>query len=281
MDNDNRKEKLIGLLGTLLVHGVLLLLMWILFIRASEPQAESGVPVLLGTEMLAQGEGDRYKMTEVDILPKPKEISAAPEKNISQVGEEIISQDMEETVSIEQKKKEPPKKETTPKRPVDTPVESPKEKTEAELRAEAERAAAERAAKSIAGAFGKGSDMANRGEAEAKTGIQGSNEGNSETGKLMETGGNGPQLNLNGRSPIGKLPLPVYNVQEEAMVEVAIDVAPNGKVIRASVRRTNTGNAILRKAAEDAARKTTFNAIDGIDGVDFQSGSITYYFKLK
>ena len=105
MDNDNRKEKLIGLLGTLLVHGVLLLLMWFLFIRASEPQVESGVPVLLGTEMLAQGEGDRYKMTEVDILPSAEKISAPPEKNISQVGEEIISQDMEETVSIEQKKK--------------------------------------------------------------------------------------------------------------------------------------------------------------------------------
>ena len=278
MDNDNRKEKLIGLLGTLLVHGVLLLLMWILFIRASEPQAESGVPVLLGTEMLAQGEGDRYKMTEVDILPKPKEISAAPEKNISQVGEEIISQDMEETVSIEQKKKETPKKETPPKRPVDTPVESPKEKTEAELRAEAERAAAERAAKSIAGAFGKGSDMANRGEAEAKTGIQGSNEGNSETGKPTGESGYGT-FDLGGRGLVGELPKPDYRVADEGRVVVTILVNSSGRVVSADIhRRTNTVNPALRKAALDAARKARFNAVGGVNN---QSGTITYYFKLK
>jgi len=278
MDNDNRKEKLIGLLGTLLVHGVLLLLMWFLFIRASEPQVESGVPVLLGTEMLAQGEGDRYKMTEVDILPSAEKISAAPEKNISQVGEEIISQDMEETVSIEQKKKETQKLETTPKRPVDTPVESPKEKTEAELRAEAERAAAERAAKSIAGAFGKGSDMANRGEAEAKTGIQGSNEGNSETGKPAGESGYGT-FDLGGRGLVGDLPKPDYRVADEGRVVVTSLVNPSGRVVSADIhRRTNTVNPALRKAALDAARKARFNTADGVNN---QSGTITYYFKLK
>lgn len=278
MDNDNRKEKLIGLLGTLLVHGVLLLLLWFFFIRASVPQAESGVPVLLGADLMAQGDGDRYKMTEVDILPEPKEISAVPKKNISQVGEEIISQELEETVAIEQKKNETKATEVAPEKPVDTPVEKPKEKTEAELRAEAEKAAAEAAARSIAGAFGKGSSMENRGDATTGTGVQGFIEGNSETGKASGSGGYGPQLELRGRSPIGELPLPEYKVQVEGMVEVAIDVAPDGKVIRASVMRANTSNSVLRKAAEEAARKARFNAVNGVDN---QSGSITYYFRLK
>ena len=279
MDNDNRKEKLIGLLGTLLVHGVVLLLLWFLFIRAAEPQAESGVPVLLGTELLAQGDGDRYEMTEVDVQPVPQEISAQPENNFSQVGEEILSQDMEETVAIEPKKEEEKAKEETPKQPAQSTPEQPKEKTEAELRAEAERAAAEAAARSIAGAFGKGNSMNNRGEATTGTGIQGSTEGNSETGKATGTGGYG-SFDLNGRTlGEGGLPRPDYTVQDEGRVVVTIIVNPAGQVISADIhRRTNTVNATLRKAALDAARKARFNAVSGVNN---QSGTITYYFKLK
>ena len=279
MDNDNRKEKLIGLLGTLLVHGVVLLLLWFLFIRAAEPQAESGVPVLLGAELLAQGDGDRYEMTEVDVQPVPQEISAQPENNFSQVGEEILSQDMEETVAIESKKEEEKAKEETPKQPAQPTPEQPKEKTEAELRAEAERAAAEAAARSIAGAFGKGNSMNNRGEATTGTGIQGSTEGNSETGKATGTGGYG-SFDLNGRTlGEGGLPRPDYTVQDEGRVVVTIIVNPAGQVISADIhRRTNTVNATLRKAALDAARKARFNAVSGVNN---QSGTITYYFKLK
>ena len=279
MDNDNRKEKLIGLLGTLLVHGVVLLLLWFLFIRAAEPQAESGVPVLLGAELLAQGDGDRYEMTEVDVQPVPQEISAQPENNFSQVGEEILSQDMEETVAIESKKEEAKAKEETPKQPAQPTPEQPKEKTEAELRAEAERAAAEAAARSIAGAFGKGNSMNNRGEATTGTGIQGSTEGNSETGKATGTGGYG-SFDLNGRTlGEGGLPRPDYTVQDEGRVVVTIIVNPAGQVISADIhRRTNTVNATLRKAALDAARKARFNAVSGVNN---QSGTITYYFKLK
>lgn len=279
MENENRKEKLIGLLGTLLVHGVAGVLMWFLFIRAAEPQAESGVPVLLGAELLAQGDGDRYEMTEVDVQPVPQEISASPEKNISQVGEKIISQDMEETVAIETKKEETKTEVKAPAQSAEPTPEQPKEKTEAELRAEAEKAAAEAAARSIAGAFGKGSSMNNRGDATTGTGIQGSLEGNSETGKITGTGGYG-SFDLNGRTlGEGGLPRPDYNVQDEGRVVVTIVVNPAGQVISADIhRRTNTVNATLRKAALDAARKARFNAVSGVNN---QSGTITYFFKLK
>ena len=279
MDNNKKKETLVGLIGTLVVHGVVFLLLWFLFIRAAEPQEESGVPVLLGTEMLAQGGGDRYKMTEVDIRPIPKEISASPEKTISQVGEKIISQDMEETVAIEPKKEEKKVAEKTPEQPTESVQEQPKEKTEAELRAEAEKAAAEAAARSIAGAFGKGNSMENRGEAETGKGIQGSTDGNSETGKPIGVGGYG-SFDLNGRTlGEGGLPRPEYNVQDEGRVVVTIIVNPAGQVVSADIhRRTNTVNATLRKAALDAARKARFNAVNGVNN---QSGTITYYFKLK
>ena len=280
MDNEYRKDKLVGLLGTLIVHGIVFLLLWLLFIRASEPQAESGVPVLLGTELLAQGDGDKFEMTEVDVQPIPQEFSAQPENNFSPTGEEILSQDMEETIAVEPKKEKKKEEKVTPANPAELPSpEQPKENTEAELRAEAERAAAEAAARSIAGAFGKGYSMENRGEAETGKGIQGSTEGNSETGKPTGVGGYG-SFDLNGRTlGEGGLPRPEYNVQDEGRVVVTIIVNPTGQVVSADIhRRTNTVNATLRKAALDAARKARFNAVNSVNN---QSGTITYYFKLK
>lgn len=87
-------------------------------------------------------------------------------------------------------------------------------------------------------------------------------------------------FDLNGRSlGQGGLPVPVYNVQEEGRVVVTIVVNPSGQVISTSInKRTNTVNPVLRKAAEDAARKARFNAVDGVDN---QSGTITYYFRLR
>ena len=60
---------------------------------------------------------------------------------------------------------------------------------------------------------------------------------------------------------------------------VNITVNPSGEVIATSInRRTNTVNPELRKAAEDAAKRARFNNIEGVDN---QSGTITYYFKLR
>lgn len=278
MNDENRKEILVGLLGTLLLHGILFLLLWFLFIRAAEPQAESGVPVLLGSELLAQGDGDKFEMTEVDVMPEVNPTQPRPEVTSSQAGEEIISQDLEETVAIEQKKEEE-KTQTTQPQSLQPVQEQPKEKTEAELKAEAEKAAAEAAARSIAGAFGKGASMENRGESTTGAGIQGSVEGNSETGMPSGTGGYG-SFDLNGRTlGEGGLPRPDYTVQDEGRVVVTIIVNPAGQVVGADIhRRTNTMNATLRKAALDAARKARFNAVNGVNN---QSGTITYYFKLK
>ena len=169
------------------------------------------------------------------------------------------------------------KKETPEKKPT-TPT-KPKEKTEAEKRADAERAAAEAASKRIAGAFGRGTKMGSKGNAGSGTGIQGSPTGNSATGKTTGIGGYGT-FDLNGRSlGSGHLPVPVYNVQDEGRVVVTIVVDPSGKVISTSInKRTNTVNPALRKAAEEAARQARFNQVDGVNN---QSGTITYYFKLK
>ena len=290
-----KKNKVTGLVGTLVLHVVLLILLFLIAISKPESQEEGGVPVMLGNMEMAQGYADPYTLTDVDILDEPQlptEVSAPEPVPTPPVESEMITQEDEPTIAVPKKetpkpapKKETVKKETPKKEPV-----KPKEKTEAEKRAEAERlaaekkaaeerAAAEAAAKRIAGAFGKGTQMGSKGNATSGEGIQGSPTGNAADGQTSGVGGYGT-FDLNGRSlGPGGLPRPVYNVQEEGRVVVTITVNPAGQVIHTSInKRTNTANAALRKAAEDAARKARFNTVSGVNN---QTGTITYYFKLK
>ena len=286
-----KKNKITGLIGTAVLHILLLILLLVIAIRRPQVQEEGGVPVMLGNTELSQGNADPYTLTDIDIMNEPE----APAPDVSEpetvppveAKEEIITQTEEETVAVPKKepKKETPKKEKPKKETV-----KPKEKTEAEKRAEAEKAAAEKkaaaeraaaeaAAKKIAGAFGKGTQMGNKGTGTTGSGLEGSPTGNSSEGKSGGVGGYGT-FDLNGRSlGSGGLPMPVYNVQDEGRVVVTITVNPAGQVISTSInKRTNTVNASLRKAAEEAARKARFNQVDGVNN---QTGTITYYFKLK
>jgi TonB family protein len=155
------------------------------------------------------------------------------------------------------------------------------EELEAQKRAEAERQAAERAAQQMASAFGKGFEMGSKGEAteQPEEGTQGTETGVAEAEKAVGIGVQGT-FDLNGRSLSGEgLPRPINTVQAEGRVVVTITVNPAGEVIATSINlRTNTPDPQLRKAAEDAARRAKFNVTDGIDN---QTGTITYYFKLR
>ena len=290
-----KKNKITGLVGTLVLHVILLVLLLLIAISKPKAQEEGGVPVMLGNMEMAQGNADPYTLTDVDILDEPQlptEVSVPEPVPTPPVESEMITQEDEPTVAVPKKEtpKPAPKKEVVKKeKPKKEPV-KPKEKTEAEKRAEAERlaaekkaaeerAAAEAAAKRIAGAFGKGTQMGSKGTGTSGEGIQGSPTGNAAEGQSIGVGGYGT-FDLNGRSlGPGGLPRPIYNVQEEGRVVVTITVNPAGQVIHTSInKRTNTANAALRKAAEDAARKARFNSVSGVNN---QTGTITYYFKLK
>ena len=276
-----KKNKVAGLVGTFVLHAIVLVLLFLIAISKPKAQEEGGVPVMLGNMEVAQGNADPYTLTDVDILDEPQlptETSVPEPVPTPPVESEMITQEDDPTVVV-------PKKETPKQEPL-----KPNEKTEAEKRAEAERlaaekkaaeekAAAEAAAKRIAGAFGKGIQMGSKGTGNIGQGIQGSPIGNAAEGKSSGIGGYGT-FDLNGRSlGPGGLPMPVYNVQEEGRVVVTITVNPVGQVIQTSInKRTNTANSALRKAAEDAARKARFNTVSGVNN---QTGTITYYFKLK
>lgn len=289
-----KKHRITGLIGTLVLH--VLVLVFLLLVAISKPkmQEEGGVPVMLGNMEVAQGNADPYTLTDVDILDEPQlptEPTVPESVPEIPVKSEMITQEDESTIAVPKKTPKPtPKIEKVKKKPVQKEPVKPKEKTEAEKKAEAERlaaekkaaeqkAAAEAAAKRIAGAFGKGTQTGSKGTGATGSGIQGSPTGNSAEGQSSGVGGYG-SWDLNGRElGSGGLPRPIYNVQEEGRVVVTITVNPAGQVIHTSInKRTNTANAALRKAAEDAARKATFNAVGGVNN---QTGTITYYFKLK
>ena len=254
------KNKFVGAAVTLAVHALVVLLLVLLKLHTPVMEEESGIPVTMGNVAQAQGHTESYQFTEVSSMKSDvPNLEHAPQTQPQpQVDDPLITQPDEPTV--------------------DMPT---AEELEAQKRAEAERQAAERAAQQMASAFGKGFEMGSKGETaeQPEEGTQGIETGVSEAEKNVGIGVQGT-FDLNGRSLSGEgLPRPINTVQAEGRVVVTITVNPAGQVIATSINlRTNTSNPQLRKAAEDAARRARFNATDGIDN---QTGTITYYFKLR
>lgn len=261
------KFDIFSVLWTVLVHAFVIGLLFLLHLTKPVAQAESGVPVMLGN----MGNLDTdYEFTEVNSMPAPAPV-AVPVPQTPQA-EPAITQNLEETVAIESGEKEKPVK----------PVDTPRQPTPEEIRAQQERQAAEAAQNLMANAFGRSSSMQASAPSENNSDVQGtpgSTEGNSTQGKPSGSAGYGT-WDLGGRDMLGELPRPAYNgIQEEGRVVVTITVDPEGNVIDTRINnRTNTTNLQLRNAAVEAARRTKFNAIGGDNN---QSGTITYYFKLK
>ena len=245
-----------------MLHALVVLLLVVIRLQRPVIQEESGIPVEMGNTDFAQGHTESYQFTEVSSMKSDvPNIENAPQTQPQpQVDEPLITQPDEPTV--------------------DMPT---AEELEAQKRAEAERQAAERAAQQMASAFGKGFEMGSKGQATdepTQEGTQGIETGVSSADKQVGIGVQGT-FDLNGRSLTGDgLPRPINTVQDEGRVVVTITVNPAGQVIATSInlRSTNNVNPELRKAAEDAARRARFNPIDGIDN---QTGTITYYFKLR
>ena len=289
---DRRKKgEYVGALGALLVHVAVIALLILVSFTVPQPDEDAGgIPVMMGNVDAARGFDDP-SLVDVDVLDEeaPAPAQTQPELPSEQ---DLLTQTEEETVTLKPKTEEPkketvkPKEVVKPKKPVKKPEKTEAEKAAeakrlAEAKAERERKAAEEAErKKVAGAFGKGSQMTgNKGTSAGGTGTEGSKEGNSSTGAKTGTGGYGT-FDLGGRSlGTGSLPKPAYNVQEEGRVVVNITVNPAGQVVATSINpQTNTVNSVLRKAAEDAARKARFNTVDGVTN---QTGTITYYFNLR
>ena len=251
------KEKVFGLVGTVVFHVLVLLLLLLIVMDRPPMEPEAGLSVVMGED---------YAMTEVKMAPQPPKPQVQPKPQKPAPEKPLITQNNEESISVDSAKS----------------TELKKEKKRAEEEAERKRLEEEtmkKAANLMANAFGKGNSMGSKGKDDVDEGTSGAPESNMEVGE-REGSGMG-SWNLAGRALAGdgKLPLPAYNVQEEGRVVVTITVDSEGNVVNARIHpRTNTTVQALRTAAINAAKLARFNTISGVNN---QEGTITYYFKLK
>lgn len=160
-----------------------------------------------------------------------------------------------------------------------------KAKAEAEARAKAEAAEKARKAAAARSAINKGFSGAGTGQSASQgTGGGSGNQGVATGGAGNGTSigdGSGNSYSLAGRNIVGKLPKPVYNIQESGKVVVEIKVDKNGNVTNANVisKGTTVQNQTLWNVAVQAAKKAKFNPDPTKPAI--QSGTITYNFRLQ
>lgn len=278
------KDDIYSLIGSIAFHAVILLILWFSVLSTIIPTEDGGVLVNFGNVDAASGTFEPKHTGQEppqETTPPP---TPTPEPKVETPKEDLVTQELEESVAIEAKKKEMEKKkkeEAEKKRKEELEKERiRKEEAEKKRLAEERRKKEQAISNKVAGAFGMGgAEGSSQGDAASAQGNQGNPFGNSDHGANEGVGGEG-FFNLNGRSiGEGGLPRPAYTIQEEGRIVIDITVDPKGNVIFAEIGRgTNIDNASMRKSALEAARRAKFNSITGANN---QSGTITYMYKFK
>ena len=298
----DKKYRTQGVLGTTVFH-IIVLIFLLVFALSTIPKEEEGILVNLGDSRIGWGKEEPKKATPPR---KPKTVKTPPPASKPQKAEptkeKIKTQDYDEAPEIkseeqkrkeeeekkkkleEQKKKEEQERlkreEEARKRQIE---EEQKRKEEEERKRQEELDRQKKAINSnVKGAFGKSnSSSTSEGEKEG-TGNQGyvTGDANSKNRAGSGQGNKGDGFQLAGRSLVGSLPKPQYNIQEEGVVVVKIKVDRNGYVVGAeySLKGSSTQDSRLISAAIKAAKQAKFNKDPKAPA--FVYGTITYHFEL-
>lgn len=251
MDKKEKADKGIAIVGTIAVHALVLLVLFLMAFRTPLPlPGEEGVEVDLG--MMDQGMGNIQP--EKPAIP----MAAQPKQEQSQAKEDIVTQNDEEAPAIEKPKSTKPKQEK--------PAEEPKPQVNSR-------------------AMYKGSNNPQAGGSEGITGQpgdQGKPNGLAGVRKYDGNGGkgNGTGYDLGGRGA-KSLHRPNDDFSEEGNVVVDIWVNRAGQVVRAEVAQKGTTiiNSEMRQKAKQAALRSTFQSDP--DAPEEQHGTITYTFVIN
>lgn len=299
-----KKERAIGVIGTAIFHGVLILLLLILGL-SSIPQEEEGILVNFGDSPTGFGASEPVRnepvgeRTTPPAVSTPTPASTPPPSNPTPAREQLVTQNYEQSAAVkaaEKAKQEAEKKRIEEERKKQTEIDRQKRIEEEQRKAaEAERQRilaeekrkqeemerqAQAARSNVKGAFSKTSGTGTSEGETTGTGNQGALTGDpnatSRTGTGLGSSGN--SFSLSGRTLTGSLPKPVENCNEEGVVVVEIVVDKTGKVTAAQaiLRGSRNLTSCLRKAAEDAALRARFNS-DASAAAE-QKGTITYTF---
>ena len=255
-----KKDRTIAAVGTLVVHALIVLALFLMAFRTPLPlPGEEGVEVDLG--MYNQGMGEvqpeKSAIPQQSLPPKPQENENVKSKD------DVVTQDTEEAPSIKTEKKKEMKEETETK-----PTETPKEPKEPKPVVNPK-------------ALFKGSDKSQDGGSQGITGQpgdQGNPNGLAGINKYDGHGGqgNGAGYDLGGRGA-KTLQRPSKDFPEEGHIVVEIFVDQEGNVVRANLAKgTDITNTEMRNMALEAARRSKF--IADPTAPEEQKGTITYTF---
>ena len=250
-DKNEKKDKGIAIVGTIVVHALAVLLLFFMAFRTPLPlPGEEGVEVDLG--MMDQGMGNIQP--EKPAIP----MAAQPQQEESKKEEDIVTQNDEEAPAIEKPKVVKPKQEK--------PVEQPKPQVNNR-------------------AMYKGSNSPQAGGSEGITGQPGDQGKPNGLAGIKNYDGNGGKGNGTGYDLGGRgaksLHRPDDDFSEEGKIVVDIWVNRAGQVVRAEVatKGTEIFNNTMRQKAIQAAKRSTFAADP--NAPEEQHGTITYTFVIN
>lgn len=259
MTSSEKKNKRKGIIGTILFHALLLVAFLFMGLTYQDPPpTEEGISINFGFSDEGLGEIEPESTEDITEIVEEEIIEEQIEST-----EEIITQSTVETPSVEKKEE---KEEVIDKK-------KPKEEIIEEKKPEVNKKALYPGKKK--------QETSSEGEI-GGDGNQGVIDGDPNT-EVYEGGGigeDGTAYQLGGRKVEYK-EKPIYNIQVEGKVVVAITVDRLGNVINAipGIKGSTTLNKQLLKRAKTAALKTKFNPKK--TAPHNQQGKIVYYFSLN
>lgn len=273
------KDKILGIAGTVLFHGIILALFFVLFLRTERPlPGEEGVLVNIGYMEEGTGEVQKEQPMEEEQPTPPARQQQEPAEPESD--KEVMTQEAQEAPALEDEKKVKEEE----KEKLEEKKEEAKEETE-EIQEEPEKEVEEKPEEKKpevnqrALYKGKseeeGKDQGNTGELGDQGSPFGSKDSNNQEGKGGL--GNGISFSLSGRSA-KHLPKPEYKSSDQGKVVVTIYVDKFGNVKRAEpgAKGTTVTDLRLRKLAQKAALRAKFS--QNPEAPEIQKGTITYNF---
>jgi colicin import membrane protein len=288
MIND-KKNRLKGIIGTILFHLGVLLIILLMALRTPLPlPGEEGVMVNLGYDETGMGINQQELPATPEPLPKP-----APQQQATE-DENYLVQDVEEAPALKEKKpdekKKEPEKEILKPKPepvkevvVPEPQPEPQPKADPKAMYKGKGTAKQGGQEGQTGQAGDQGDPSGVPGANIYKGKSGDGNGTGEgtgTGTGMGAGdgsGNGIPYDLGGRGSLS-LHKPSYDSKEQGKVVVTIKVDKKGNVRSAvpGAKGTNVSDQTLWQLAKDAALRSKFEADP--DAPEVQIGTITYNF---
>lgn len=268
MTNKN-KNKIYGVIGTVVFHAIVLVLLFTLCFRTPLPlPGEAGVEVNLG--MYAQGFG--YEANQPEETEPAKETPKVEEHKIESndvIEEDIVSED-EEAPAIEQ-----------PQEEVEDVVEEPENKEETVEEKQEEIIPEEKPVVNKKALFQvpKNDKAPPTSEGDDKgEGEKGKANGLKDIERYDSNGGSGdgPSYDLGGRGA-KSIAAPSKEFNEEGTIVVNIKVDREGRVVEVSIGLgTDIIDSSMRESALRAAKNSIFNKDE--NAPEIQSGTITYKF---